>query len=57
MALASESLRPPVIGIGVPELGGKTSIAGSRELLLKTAGLSTESIIDRVERALAKTSA
>jgi transketolase len=47
----------PVVGIGVPEMGGKTSIAGSREALLKAAGLSVEAITDRIERALAKDSA
>jgi transketolase len=53
-ALASEPRRTPVVGIGVPEMGGKTSIAGSREALLKVAGLSVEAITDRIEQALAR---
>lgn len=57
MALAGEPHRTPIIGIGVPEQAGKTSIAGSRETLLKAAGLSAESIVDRIERAMAAVSA
>jgi transketolase len=52
-ALAGEPRRTPAIGIGIPELGGKISVAGSREALLRAAGLSVEAIADRIGRAMA----
>lgn len=51
-ALAGETNRPPIVGIGVPEQGGKLSRAGSREALLDAAGLSVAEIVARIERSL-----
>ncbi|MBR0779570.1 transketolase [Bradyrhizobium diazoefficiens] len=53
-AFAGDAQRPPVTGIGIPEQGGKTSSAGSREALLDAAGLSVEAIVARIEQSLAK---
>lgn len=51
---AADAKRPPVMGLGIPEQGGKTSSAGSREALLDAAGLSVETIVARIEQSLAK---
>lgn len=51
---AADAKRPPIIGLGIPEQGGKTSSAGSREALLDAAGLSVETIVARIEQSLAK---
>lgn len=53
-AFAGDAKRPPVTGIGIPEQGGKTSSAGSREALLDAAGLSVAAIVARIEQSLAK---
>lgn len=53
-AFAGSSRRPPILGLGIPEQGGKTSRAGSREALLDAAGLSVVSMMDRIERTLAR---
>ncbi|WP_456620911.1 MULTISPECIES: transketolase family protein [unclassified Bradyrhizobium] len=53
-AFAGDVVRPPIAGIGIPEQGGKTSQAGSREALLDAAGLSVQAIIARIEQSLAK---
>lgn len=51
---AADAKRPPVMGLGIPEQGGKTSSAGSREALLDSAGLSVEAIVARIEQSRAK---
>jgi transketolase len=51
-AFAGDAMRPQVTGIGIPEQGGKTSSAGSREALLDAAGLSVSAIVARIEQAL-----
>lgn len=51
---AGDAKRPPVTGIGIPEQGGKTSRAGSREALLDAAGLSVPAIVTRIKQSLAK---
>lgn len=53
-ALAGKPHQTRVIGIGVSELAGKTSIAGSREALLKAAGLAADALAHRIDQALAK---
>ncbi|MBR0815024.1 transketolase [Bradyrhizobium diazoefficiens] len=53
-AFAGDAVRPPITGMGIPEQGGKTSQAGSREALLDAAGLSAEAIVARIEQSLAK---
>lgn len=53
-AFAGDAVRPPITGMGIPEQGGKTSHAGSREALLDAAGLSAEAIVARIEQSLAK---
>lgn len=53
-AFAGDAARPPIAGIGIPEQGGKTSHAGSREALLDLAGLSGQAIVARIEQSLAK---
>lgn len=52
-AFADWTQRPPVIGIGIPEQSGKASRAGSREVLLDAAGLSAQTIAERIEQQLA----
>jgi transketolase len=51
-AFAGTAQRPLVAGIGIPEQGGKTSSAGSREALLDAAGLSVQAIVARIEQSL-----
>ncbi len=55
-AFANWTQRPPVLGIGIPEQGGKASRAGSREVLLDAAGLSAQTIAERIEQQLARAS-
>jgi transketolase len=50
-AIAGTSCRPRILGLGVPELEGELSIAGSREELLTAAGLSPETIAMRIAQA------
>jgi len=52
-AFAGDAVRPPMIGIGIPEQSGKISQAGSREALLDAAGLSAQAIVARIEQSLA----
>jgi transketolase len=47
-ALASTSGHPPVIGLGIPEQGGKISRGGDRDSLLLDAGLSAIAIANSV---------
>lgn len=51
--LAGAQRKTPIVGIGIPELDGKTSIAGSRDALLEAAGLSARAILAKIEGALA----
>jgi transketolase len=51
-AFASLRQSPPVIGLGIPEQGGKISRAGSREALLDGAGLSVQAIVSRIDERL-----
>jgi transketolase len=51
--LAAAKRRPPIIGLAVPEAGGKISIAGGRDALLAQAGLSADEIARRIRQALA----
>jgi transketolase len=44
--------RPPVLGLAIPELTSNITKAGDRDCLLKAAGLSAESIAERVRSAL-----
>lgn len=53
-AFAGDTVRPPIVGIGIPEQGGKISQAGSREALLDAAGLSAQAIVARIEQSLAR---
>lgn len=53
-AFAGDAVRPPIAGMGIPEQGGKTSHAGSREALLDAASLSAQAIVARIEQSLAK---
>ena len=53
-AFAGDPVRPPIVGIGIPEQGGKISQAGSREALLDAAGLSAQAIVARIEQSLAR---
>jgi transketolase len=53
-AFAGVRQRPPIVGIGIPEQGGKLSGAGSREALLDAAGLSVRAIVERIEESLAQ---
>ncbi|RXH29778.1 transketolase [Bradyrhizobium nanningense] len=53
-AFAGDAVRPPITGIGIPEQGGKTSLAGSRDALLDAAGLSAQAIVARIEQSLAR---
>lgn len=47
-ALASNSARPPVLGLGVPEPSGTTSTAGDWESLLAGADLAPHAIAQRI---------
>jgi transketolase len=51
--LAAARTRPPVIGLAIPEAGGKISVAGGRDALLAQAGLSAQDIARRIRQALA----
>ncbi|MDN5006363.1 transketolase family protein [Bradyrhizobium sp. GCM10027634] len=51
-AFGGSAQRPRVAGIGIPEQGGRTSSAGSREALLDAAGLSVQAIVARIEQSL-----
>ncbi|QOZ78463.1 transketolase [Bradyrhizobium sp. CCBAU 53351] len=53
-AFAGDAVRPPMIGIGIPEQSGKISQAGSREALLDAAGLSAQAIVARIEQSFAR---
>jgi transketolase len=54
VVLAGHRERPSLLGLGIPELNGKPSVAGSREALLARAGLSAEAIADRIRQALSR---
>ena len=43
-ALAGERVRPVVLGFVIPEPAGKISLAGDRDALLATAGLTASSV-------------
>lgn len=47
-ALAGERVRPVVLGLAIPEPAGKISLAGYRDALLATAGLTASSVASRV---------
>jgi transketolase len=51
--LAAEATHAPLVGLGIPELPGKTSVAGSREWLLARVGLSPEGILEKLRTAVA----
>ena len=53
VCLAAARTRPPVIGLAIPETGGKISVAGSRDALLAEAGLSAQDIAQRIREGLA----
>lgn len=50
--MAGDAMRPPILGLGVPEPANKISKAGSREALLAADGLSPEMIRARIEERL-----
>jgi transketolase len=54
-AVAADAQRPPVSGLGIPDLAGKVSLAGDRDGLLAAAGLSPPAIAERIKE-LAKAS-
>lgn len=41
-------MRPVVLGLAIPEPAGKISLAGDRDALLATAGLTASSVASRV---------
>jgi len=47
-ALAGERVRPVVLGLAIPEPAGKISLAGYRDALLATAGLTASSVASRI---------
>lgn len=51
-SLAAHQRRPPVCGLGIPELGNHVPHAGEREALLARAKLSPEAIQERITQAL-----
>lgn len=51
-ALALDRNRPPVLGLAIPEPTGKITKAGDREVLLRSAGLSPETIAEQIRSAL-----
>lgn len=50
---AASEKHPRLLGLAVPELSGKISVAGSREALLARAGLSHEAIYEQLRALLA----
>jgi len=53
--LSVEASHPPIVGLGIPELPGKISVAGSRESLLARVGLSPEGIFEKIRLAVSST--
>lgn len=50
---AAARIRPPIIGLAIPEADGKISIAGGRDALLAQAALSATAIAQRIRIVLA----